>query len=126
MDFTDGIMEINVNHILCTSWSELEQAALPEVVAFLREWYDGSPYIVAHTSGSTGIPKELKLLKCDMKLRLNSRMIILELIEHLFCYCVCLPIILQENDDSKGFVFRRLFVDCLSVFTSLGQDRRKD
>lgn len=67
MDFTDGIMEINVNHILCTSWSELEQAALPEVVAFLREWYDGSPYIVAHTSGSTGIPKELKLLKCDMK-----------------------------------------------------------
>ncbi len=34
--------------------------------AFLKEWNNGNDYVVAHTSGSTGIPKEIKLLKKDM------------------------------------------------------------
>lgn len=33
---------------------------------FLRQWHDGKNYITAHTSGSTGIPKEIRLLKSDM------------------------------------------------------------
>lgn len=34
---------------------------------FYNEWYSPSPYVVAHTSGSTGIPKEIRLLKDDMR-----------------------------------------------------------
>lgn len=34
---------------------------------FLNEWNDSSPFIVAHTSGSTGAPKEIQLLKDDMR-----------------------------------------------------------
>lgn len=34
---------------------------------FLNEWRDTQPYITAHTSGSTGAPKEIKLLKSDMR-----------------------------------------------------------
>lgn len=33
---------------------------------FINEWRDASDYIVAHTSGSTGQPKEIRLLKSDM------------------------------------------------------------
>lgn len=35
---------------------------------FLKEWRDGSNTITAHTSGSTGQPKEIKLAKADMEL----------------------------------------------------------
>ncbi len=34
---------------------------------FLDEWLSDSSYIVAHTSGSTGEPKEIRLLKEDMR-----------------------------------------------------------
>ena len=34
---------------------------------FLKEWRDTQPYITAHTSGSTGAPKEIRLLKADMR-----------------------------------------------------------
>lgn len=37
-----------------------------ELDDFLRDWHDDKPYIVAHTSGSTGSPKEIHLLKADM------------------------------------------------------------
>lgn len=33
---------------------------------FLKEWYSADDYVIAHTSGSTGIPKQIKLLKKDM------------------------------------------------------------
>ena len=33
---------------------------------FMREWADGSPFILAKTSGSTGEPKTIRLLKTDM------------------------------------------------------------
>lgn len=38
-----------------------------DVNDFLRQWHDSSDYIVAHTSGSTGAPKEIRLLKADMR-----------------------------------------------------------
>lgn len=40
----------------------------PEGLAcgFLNEWFSPDPYIIAHTSGSTGEPKETRLLKSDM------------------------------------------------------------
>ncbi|MDE7442918.1 MAG: AMP-dependent synthetase, partial [Muribaculaceae bacterium] len=38
-----------------------------EVSRFLDEWFADSPYITAHTSGSTGVPKEIKLRKTDME-----------------------------------------------------------
>ncbi|MDE6267110.1 MAG: AMP-binding protein [Muribaculaceae bacterium] len=38
----------------------------PETEDFLKEWYSDSEYVTAHTSGSTGVPKEIKLLKQDM------------------------------------------------------------
>lgn len=34
---------------------------------FLAEWSNPSPYVVAHTSGSTGVPKHIELLKKDME-----------------------------------------------------------
>lgn len=36
------------------------------VADFIRDWREASDYIVAHTSGSTGQPKEIRLLKSDM------------------------------------------------------------
>lgn len=39
---------------------------------FLKEWFDGKPYITAHTSGSTGAPKEIQLLKSDMLISAGS------------------------------------------------------
>lgn len=38
----------------------------PLTIDFLKEWFDDSSYITAHTSGSTGTPKSIKLLKSDM------------------------------------------------------------
>lgn len=37
-----------------------------ELDAFLKEWSNESPAVTAHTSGSTGEPKEIRLLKTDM------------------------------------------------------------
>lgn len=34
---------------------------------FIREWTDSSATVGAHTSGSTGAPKEIRLLKADMR-----------------------------------------------------------
>lgn len=38
-----------------------------EVRAFIDEWLSDLPYVIAHTSGSTGEPKEIRLLKEDMQ-----------------------------------------------------------
>lgn len=35
-------------------------------LAFIEEWYNDLPYIIAYTSGSTGKPKEIRLQKNDM------------------------------------------------------------
>lgn len=43
-----------------------------EYAAFLAEWNNGSGYVTAHTSGSTGQPKEIQLSKQDMVLSARS------------------------------------------------------
>ena len=37
------------------------------VEEFIGEWHDNKDYIIAHTSGPTGKPKEVRLLKSDMR-----------------------------------------------------------
>lgn len=37
-----------------------------ETIDFLEQWNDREDYIIAHTSGSTGAPKPIKLMKADM------------------------------------------------------------
>lgn len=45
----------------------MEQLILtPEGERFMEEWGSACPYVAAHTSGSTGAPKEVRLLKSDM------------------------------------------------------------
>lgn len=39
----------------------------PEAETFLNEWNNPLPYVTAHTSGSTGSPKQIRLLKSDMR-----------------------------------------------------------
>lgn len=34
---------------------------------FISEWNNDAEYVIAHTSGSTGAPKKIKLLKADMR-----------------------------------------------------------
>lgn len=45
----------------------MEMILTPEAKDFIDEWRDSRPYVVAHTSGSTGAPKEIRLLKSDMR-----------------------------------------------------------
>ena len=40
--------------------------ALWDLYLFLNEWFDASPVITVHTSGSTGVPKELVVRKDRM------------------------------------------------------------
>ena len=60
-------MEIVINNNLYTSLDAMTGAVSPAVISFLREWYDDKPYVMGHTSGSTGEPKPVELLKSDMR-----------------------------------------------------------
>lgn len=44
----------------------------PEAFEFISQWFDDSPFVTAHTSGSTGAPKEIRLLKSDMRTSASS------------------------------------------------------
>lgn len=50
----------------CDKFLENIHNCTPEAIKFIHQWFDDSPYIIAHTSGSTGAPKEIRLLKSDM------------------------------------------------------------
>ena len=41
--------------------------AMASMTGFLQEWHNAEPFVVAHTSGSTGAPKSIRLLKSDMR-----------------------------------------------------------
>lgn len=43
-----------------------EQLYLQEIGLFLKEWINEEEYVTVHTSGSTGVPKEIKLSKKHM------------------------------------------------------------
>ena len=61
------MLQITINNHFCQTIDEVKQFASPETAAFIEEYYNDLPYVIAHTSGSTGAPKEIKLLKSDMK-----------------------------------------------------------
>lgn len=59
-------MNITVNGAQCTEIKEIRKVASKEFSDFVEEFYNEKKYIIAHTSGSTGEPKEIHLLKEDM------------------------------------------------------------
>lgn len=61
------MVKITLNGVLCTSIDDVRKSASPKVADFIVEFYGDSDYVVAHTSGSTGVPKEIHLLKSDMR-----------------------------------------------------------
>ena len=60
-------MEFKINGKHITSLAELREVATPEFANFVSDWFDDSQYMTAQTSGSTGVPKTIKLLKSDMR-----------------------------------------------------------
>lgn len=46
---------------------QLQQVENTELREFLCEWFNERPYVVGHTSGSTGMPKEIRLSKAGMR-----------------------------------------------------------
>lgn len=50
----------------CDKVLERVHNCTPEAREFIDMWFDELPFITAHTSGSTGAPKEVQLLKKDM------------------------------------------------------------
>lgn len=60
-------MECRINGILYTSLEQMRGEVEEELWLFLQEWYNESSYVIGHTSGSTGLPKEIRLSKADMR-----------------------------------------------------------
>jgi O-succinylbenzoic acid--CoA ligase len=46
--------------------NQLNKTVMSRYSEFYSQWQSELEYIIAHTSGSTGIPKEIRLQKCDM------------------------------------------------------------
>lgn len=51
---------------LIVGGAEAHSPAYWDLYLFLNEWFNDSPVITVHTSGSTGIPKELMVRKDQM------------------------------------------------------------
>ena len=60
-------MEINVNGVICRDLEAVRSNSSTAFADFLEEYCNSNDYVVAHTSGSTGAPKLIKLLKSDMR-----------------------------------------------------------
>ena len=60
-------MEFKINGKRVTTLAELKDEVTPEFAKFVSDWYDGNQYMTAQTSGSTGVPKTIQLLKSDMR-----------------------------------------------------------
>lgn len=60
-------MRIHVNGQVYGSWLDMKGRIQHELLSFLKEWFDDKNYVIGHTSGSTGLPKEIRLYKEDMK-----------------------------------------------------------
>lgn len=58
---------MKINGVFIDLPASLEKVEDRELRAFLKEWYNELSYVVGHTSGSTGVPKEIHLHKSDMK-----------------------------------------------------------
>lgn len=53
-------------HVLAQKADVSSSAELRDLYYFLNKWFDDSPWMTVHTSGSTGVPKELKVCKDRM------------------------------------------------------------
>lgn len=60
-------MEFKVNGKHVKTLAELREVVSPEFAKFVSDWFDDSLYMTAQTSGSTGVPKTIQLLKSDMR-----------------------------------------------------------
>ena len=60
-------MKIKVNGVVCHSMADVRDNASGAFADFVEEYFNGNEYVTAHTSGSTGDPKAIKLLKIDMR-----------------------------------------------------------
>ncbi|MCF0186245.1 MAG: AMP-binding protein, partial [Bacteroidaceae bacterium] len=60
-------MSLKINNAQCDGVDEVRLVASKEVADFIEEYLNDKDYVVAHTSGSTGEPKEIRLLKDDMR-----------------------------------------------------------
>ena len=58
---------MKINGVVYASIEAMRNEVAEEVVNFLAEWYDNREYLTGHTSGSTGVPKAIQLLKSDMR-----------------------------------------------------------
>lgn len=59
-------MILKVNGCICHSLEEIKTVSSPLFSKFVEEWFSSEKYILAHTSGSTGVPKSIYLDKNDM------------------------------------------------------------
>lgn len=53
----------NIHEYRANDFSPLSEPAAHEILAFLAEWWNSEEYITVQTSGSTGAPKAIQLLK---------------------------------------------------------------
>ena len=60
-------MEFKINGKRVTTLAELREVVTSEFANFVSDWFDDGLYMTAQTSGSTGVPKTIKLLKSDMR-----------------------------------------------------------
>lgn len=60
-------MQITINNILCHSINDIKNCTTTDVANFIEEYFNELPYVIAYTSGSTGVPKEIHLFKDDLK-----------------------------------------------------------
>ncbi len=60
-------INFSVNGCKCSSLEDVSKCASKEFYTFIASFVDSEKYIVAHTSGSTGEPKAIHLLKEDMR-----------------------------------------------------------
>lgn len=60
-------MNFILNGKLCTTIADVKNCASSKVANFIEEYLSDSDNVVAHTSGSTGEPKEIHLKKNDIK-----------------------------------------------------------
>ncbi len=58
LDGTSHDLDALANSVAVDNWQPL--------VSFLQEWYNDSPYVTVHTSGSTGEPKAIRVSKEQM------------------------------------------------------------
>lgn len=60
-------MNFTLNGKLCRTLDDVRGCASEKVADFVEEYLNDAEYVVAHTSGSTGVPKEIHLPKSDMQ-----------------------------------------------------------